>query len=361
MFPPAWRCPGCPAAPKRRALVGWYAESADGSGRATDRPGERSGGPVAGERRSASRRGRRGRPRGPRPAPARTPPRRAGRTRPPTRGRGRALRAWNARSAARCARRTGRRRGAAGRSSPSAAWRPARRPPTGSRTPKSERSRSRSQASGSSGARNVTDGGAPPGGRPSATSRSACARRGSSSVTTWWTPRMPSTRPGGARRARRAPRGGGPRGCGDPAWRVRPAGAQEELGLAVAPRSPWARYRLSSRWRHLLALGLAFREQVGREEALGEVVDAPVALAPRDAEDPGLGQRLEDGPRLTSVPSTSRSRPVGSSPSREGAVAPDPSRSPRRGGRGRRSLALVARRARSQVRRYRAARASGGC
>ena len=44
----------------------------------------------------------------------------------------------------------------------------------------------------------------------------------------------------------------------------------------------------------LLAFGASLGEQVGRKEALGQVVDAPVAVAPGQPEDAGLGERLED-------------------------------------------------------------------
>jgi hypothetical protein len=48
----------------------------------------------------------------------------------------------------------------------------------------------------------------------------------------------------------------------------------------------------------LLAHRPPFGEQVGREQPLRQVVDAAVPLAPRDPQDSGLGQRLEDRPDL---------------------------------------------------------------
>ena len=44
----------------------------------------------------------------------------------------------------------------------------------------------------------------------------------------------------------------------------------------------------------LLADGSALGEEVHGEEALGQVVDAAVAVAPRDPKDAGLGERLKD-------------------------------------------------------------------
>ena len=66
-------------------------------------------------------------------------------------------------------------------------------------------------------------------------------------------------------------------------------------------------------------------EELGGEEALGEVVDAAVPLAPGQPQDPGLGQRLEDGPDLVGrapVPVDRRARrDVGR---RQRTVAADP-------------------------------------
>ena len=76
----------------------------------------------------------------------------------------------------------------------------------------------------------------------------------------------------------------------------------------------------------LLALrSRALGQQLGGEEPLGQVVDAAVAVAPGEAQDPGLGQRLEDRPDLVGrapVPVDRRARlDVGR---RQRAVAPDP-------------------------------------
>ena len=66
-------------------------------------------------------------------------------------------------------------------------------------------------------------------------------------------------------------------------------------------------------------------QELRREQPLGEVVDPAVALAPRDPEGPGLGQRLEDRPDLvgrTPVPlDRVASRDVGR---RQRALRPDP-------------------------------------
>ncbi len=46
----------------------------------------------------------------------------------------------------------------------------------------------------------------------------------------------------------------------------------------------------------LVGLDRPVREELGWVEALGQVVDAPIAVAPGDAEDAGFGERLEQGP-----------------------------------------------------------------
>jgi hypothetical protein len=52
----------------------------------------------------------------------------------------------------------------------------------------------------------------------------------------------------------------------------------------------------------LLVGGRAFRQQLRGEEALGEVVDAPVAVPSGNPQDARLGQRLEDGADLVRRP-----------------------------------------------------------
>src|SRR4029453_1548873 len=69
---------------------------------------------------------------------------------------------------------------------------------------------------------------------------------------------------------------------------VRPGGAKQ----AVAPV---ARHELVS---ELLARRMAVGEELRREQSLDEVVDPLVAVAPGDAQDPGLAERLEDRPDL---------------------------------------------------------------
>ncbi len=100
---------------------------------------------------------------------------------------------------------------------------------------------------------------------------------------------------------------------------------EEDLGLACRAQQPVGPVAAEQAVEDLLALGNAFLEQAGREEAFGKVVEAAVAFAARDAEDAGLGQRLEDGPRLQRRPPVPVDRlaavEVGSG---DGAVAPDP-------------------------------------
>ena len=100
---------------------------------------------------------------------------------------------------------------------------------------------------------------------------------------------------------------------------------EEDLGLAGRAEQAVSPVPAEQAVEDLLALGNAFLEQAGREEALGEVVVATVALAAGDAEDAGLGQGLEDGARLQRRPPVPVDRlaavEVGGG---DRAVAPDP-------------------------------------
>ncbi len=61
----------------------------------------------------------------------------------------------------------------------------------------------------------------------------------------------------------------------------------------------------------LLVLRAALGQQVGREQPLDQVVDAPVAVASGQPQDPGLGERLEhraNGVRRAPVPVDGRAR-----------------------------------------------------
>ena len=78
--------------------------------------------------------------------------------------------------------------------------------------------------------------------------------------------------------------------------RLAGAEAQEDLGLARRPQEPVGAVPAQQPVEQLLALRHALGEESGREQPLREVVVAAVALAAGDAEDPGLGERLQDGP-----------------------------------------------------------------
>ena len=52
----------------------------------------------------------------------------------------------------------------------------------------------------------------------------------------------------------------------------------------------------------LVAFGLPSREELPGEQALGQVVDPPIPLAPGQAEDARLGESLEDRPDLVRRP-----------------------------------------------------------
>ena len=105
-----------------------------------------------------------------------------------------------------------------------------------------------------------------------------------------------------------------------------PAGPDPDLLLATAsgqhPVGAEPRQHLVA---HLLVLGRALGEERGRKEPLGQVVDAPVALAPGERQDAGLRQRLEDRPDLVGrapVPVDRRAwLDVGR---RQRSLAPDP-------------------------------------
>ena len=219
---------------------------------------------------------------------------RADRSPAPTTGRGSGAFRPGDRSAARSARPGGRRRGSAGRSSPSAASRPGRRPPR----------RSRSRRAGAAGRDPSTadraargrrrPGSTPPGGDPIARPRAPPGRGSArSSATTNRSPRSPSTATGTSRPASMSS--------------ARTRGAIRRVARSRRPTAPGCprrragrapRYRARSRWSCCSSLGAALGEDLGREQPLGEVVDAEVALAPGDAERADLGERLEDRPHL---------------------------------------------------------------
>ena len=72
--------------------------------------------------------------------------------------------------------------------------------------------------------------------------------------------------------------------------------SQEDLGLARRPQEPVGAVPAQQPVEELLALWHPLGEESGREQPLREVVVAAVALAAGDAEDAGLGERLQHGP-----------------------------------------------------------------
>ena len=52
----------------------------------------------------------------------------------------------------------------------------------------------------------------------------------------------------------------------------------------------------------LILLRVPLRQELGGEQALGQVVDPPIALAPGERQHPRLGERLEDRPDLVRRP-----------------------------------------------------------
>ena len=105
----------------------------------------------------------------------------------------------------------------------------------------------------------------------------------------------------------------------------RPAGPAPEFRPSAAAEQPMTAVARQQAVLELLPLGWSQGQQVSRIEPLHQVVDAPVPLAPGDAQDARLGQRLEDGPDLvrgTPVPVDGGARlDVGRG---QRSVAPDP-------------------------------------
>ena len=75
-------------------------------------------------------------------------------------------------------------------------------------------------------------------------------------------------------------------------------GPEPQLGLAAGSQQTVRAVTAQQPVPLLFVRGRMLRQQLRREEALGEVVDAAVAVPPRDPEHPCLRQRLEDGADL---------------------------------------------------------------
>ena len=228
---------------------------------------------------------------------------------------------------------------------------PGRRPPSGSRSRTGARSRSRSQASGSSGARNATPGATD--GRPAlaageATPASTSAAAASSQRQLPGQHEPPALEPLHARPPRSPPRQ-------QLVAQSVPLGRRRR----APPRSCTPRSRRAARYpgTGTGACGAAARARAGaaraarrREQPLDQVVVPAVALAARDRQDPGLGERLEDRAHLVGRPPvpvdggarlpverTTAAPPSGSAPPSSSTSGACSSNAPPRAPRGERS------------------------